>query len=57
MAEVVDRNEMIDTIANDLEAWLKCDSYSFWDHIRDLEQQYLSKKSDSELMSIYSESI
>ena len=52
----MDRNEMIDTIINDMQDWLKRDRDSFWEHVMDMERRYLSKMKDDELHGIYIES-
>jgi hypothetical protein len=49
----MDRSQMIDDICNDLEDWLKRDPYDFWEHVRELERQYLNKKSDADLEEIH----
>jgi len=55
--ETMDREKMIDTIVEDMEDWLERDAYSFWDHIRDLERDYLKAKDDKELAEIHEESV
>lgn len=51
------RDEMIDFICEDMEAWAKRDSSSFWDHVKELERAYLKEKDDEELKQIYEETI
>jgi hypothetical protein len=52
-----DRDTMIEGIVADLRDWLKRDPGSFWDHVTDLEYNYLKDKSDGELLEIYQESV
>lgn len=51
------REEMIDFICEDMEAWMKRDSSGFWSHVQELERDYLKEKDDAELKNIYEESI
>lgn len=53
----MDREIMVQAVVYDLEGWLKRDPTSFWDHVRELEYQYLRKLSDKELEDVYEESI
>lgn len=53
----MDREQMIEAVVDDLEAWRERDSQSFWDHVRDMERTYLEGKEDEELTGIYNESI
>ena len=53
----MDRERMIDTIIDDLEGWLERDAYGFWDHIRDVEREYLKKKGDEELDELVAQSV
>lgn len=52
-----DRWAMIDTIVDNMEQWLKTDAYSFWDHIRELERDYLRKMNDQDLTDVYEDSV
>lgn len=53
----MEREEMVEVIVNDLEAWLKRDEQSFWDHVRDIERFYLKHQSDVDLKDIYEGSV
>ena len=53
----MDREEKIEVIVNDLEDWLARDEYSFWEHVRELERNYLRSKDDKELEGIYENSV
>jgi hypothetical protein len=53
----MDREQMIETIINDMEDWAKRDKQGFWDHIRDLERDYLKTMGDEELASVHENSI
>lgn len=46
------REEMIDYICNDLESWLKRDRQDCLNHFRELEREYLSKKTDEEIKEL-----
>jgi hypothetical protein len=51
------RDEMIEAIVDNLEAWQKSDDSSFWGHIRNLERQYLRLRDDKEIKDIYEGSV
>lgn len=53
----MDREKMIDDVCNDLQAWLKRDPQSFWDHVEELERAYLKEKPDKELADIHEASV
>ena len=52
----MDREQMIEVIVDDMEAWEKRDKQGFWEHIRDLERRYLRTMTDRELSETYEES-
>lgn len=53
----MDREQMIEAVVDNLEAWRERDASGFWDHVCDLERAYLEKMEDKELEGVYQESI
>jgi hypothetical protein len=52
----MDREKVIDKIVDDLPKWLKRDSSGFWDHVSQLERDYLKGLSDKDLEELEIES-
>ena len=52
----MDRDKMIDTIVDDLPKWLKRDAGGFWEHVSQLERDYLRSLTDKDLQELEIES-
>ncbi len=57
MNEKSERNQMIDSITNDLKSWMERDTYDFWVHVEELERNYLKEVDDKNLLDIYENTI
>ena len=57
MNEKSERNQMIDSITNDLKSWMERDPYDFWVHVEELERNYLKEVDDKNLLDIYENTI
>ena len=49
----MDREAKIIAICADMERWLKSDPQGFWEHVKELEYNYLVKKDDTEIKGLY----
>lgn len=51
------RDVIIEAILDDMPAWLKRDASGFWEHVQDLERQFLEAQTDGELLELYQNSV
>lgn len=47
------RDEKIEAIVSDLRAFMERDVDGFWDHVEDLEREYLKSRNDADLDEIF----